>query len=155
MIEWVTVITLVLFGLVLLILELIFIPGTTVIGFVGLVSGGYGVYLGYDYFGTTTGTMILAGSIAISMVGFYFSFKSGTWHKFALNQVISSRVNEDSEPVIIGDEGKAISALRPFGSADFGTITKEVRTIGDYVDKGAKIKVIQVNGPNIIVEPVK
>lgn len=84
MLEWLTVISLIIFGLALIILEIIFIPGTTLIGILGILSGIFGLYLGYSYFGFTIGTLITTGSLLVTGLAVYRSFKSGTWDKMAL-----------------------------------------------------------------------
>lgn len=155
MAEWITVISLVIFGLFLLVLELVFLPGTTVVGFVGLLSSGYGIFLGYDYFGSATGSIILGVSTVVALLAFYQSFRSGIWKKFALSQMISSKVNEDDEPLIIGDVGRALSALRPFGTAQFGEQIREVQSLGLYIDKGSNVRIIQVAGPKVYVEKIE
>ena len=53
--SWLTVLTLLVVGLVLVIIELIFIPGTTVVGILGFIFSLVGVYLGFSYFGNQTG----------------------------------------------------------------------------------------------------
>ncbi|MFT6941450.1 MAG: membrane-bound ClpP family serine protease, partial [Cyclobacteriaceae bacterium] len=52
--DWIIVISLIVFGLGLIIVEVIFVPGTTVVGIAGLIIGTYGVYEAYSSFGTTT-----------------------------------------------------------------------------------------------------
>jgi len=155
MAEWITVISLVAFGLLMLVLELIFIPGTTVVGIVGLLSAGYGIFLGYSYFGSVTGSIIFGISGVVALLAFYQSFRSGVWKKFSLKQMISSRVNEDEGPLIIGDMGKALSALRPFGTAQFGEEIREVQSLGLYVEKGSRVRITKVLGKKIIVEKIE
>ncbi|MCA4900510.1 MAG: hypothetical protein ING88_17180, partial [Cytophagales bacterium] len=43
--EWVTIATLILIGLVLIVIEILFVPGTTVVGFVGFALMLVGVAL--------------------------------------------------------------------------------------------------------------
>jgi membrane-bound serine protease (ClpP class) len=51
----------------------------------------------------------------------------------------------------VGDRGIADSALRPSGKARFGDDYYDVTTEGLYVDAGATVRVIQVQGRNIVV----
>lgn len=150
--EWITVISLLLFGLILLVLEFIFIPGTTIVGLVGFVSMSMGVYLGYDYFGSAIGTGILVGSLSVTGATFYFALKSGFWERFALRKTITARVQEEDLPVHVGEEGIAISTLRPMGTAEFGARYIEVRTNGDFIRPGSKVRVIKTDGPRVWVE---
>ncbi len=156
MIEWITVIGLILFGLGLVIIEIIFIPGTTLVGLGGLAFAGFGIYLSYQYFGNATGTAVLISFAGISLVSFVVSFRSGVWKRFALKKAIRSKVNEGlSLGLQVGEKGKALSALRPIGKAEFRESVYEVSTIGNYVDVGQAVAIIRIDLNKIFVEPIK
>jgi membrane-bound ClpP family serine protease len=151
--EWIIVITLVLLGLALVIVEVIFIPGTTLVGVAGLVCLIVGILLSFRYFGSETGWLTLGGSTAASGVLLYTAFRTDVWRRFALKGSIDSKVNEiEVQNFFIGMEGVALSALRPMGKGEFGNITTEVRTNGEYVDAGKPIRVVKVSSNQIIVE---
>jgi membrane-bound ClpP family serine protease len=153
MAEWTIVIALVLVGLLLVIIEVIFIPGTTFVGVAGFVCMIVGVILSFRYFGSETGWITLGGSTAASGVLLYVAFKTNVWKRFALGTSIDSRVNEIEELKFpIGKEGVAVSALRPIGKGEFGAETIEVRSSGEYVEAGSRIKVIRIVNNQIIVE---
>jgi len=58
-----------------------------------------------------------------------------------------------SEPAIaIGSVGRAESPLRPIGRARFGNTFLDVVCEGDYIPKGAPLRVIEVAGHRIVVE---
>ena len=156
MIEWITVIGLVLFGLGLVIIEIIFIPGTTFVGIGGLAFAGFGIYLSYQYFGGATGTTVLLSFAGFSIATFVISIRSGVWNRFALKKAIKSKVNEGlSFGLKIGERGKALSALRPIGKGEFGEKVLEVSTIGNYVEVGQIIQIIRIDLNKIFVEPIK
>ncbi len=152
---WAIVLGLIILGLALLMVEFVFIPGTTVVGFVGLACAGYGVYLGYSYFGNTIGTGILMSTSALTLAAFYFSLKSGVWEKFALKGSIKSKVNEDHIMPILGDIGVTVSSLRPLGKADFDGDLREVASISQLINSGVKVRVVKVEGHKIWVEEAK
>jgi len=56
--------------------------------------------------------------------------------------------------VQIGDEGITLSTLRPIGKAEFNSKTYEVKTSGNYVDRGEKVKITQIESHQIVVEPI-
>jgi membrane-bound ClpP family serine protease len=155
MIDWITVLLLLISGIALLIVEIIFIPGTTVLGLVGAAMVVLGVVLGYSYFGNQTGTIVLIGTLVVGAIATALSFRAGVWGKFALHDVNRAKFNEDFTPdVTIGDEGIALSALRPIGKAEFGKQVLEVRTTGQYLTAGSRLRVIRVDENNrIFVEP--
>lgn len=155
MIEWVTVISLILFGLILIIAEVIFVPGTTIVGVVGFLFLIVGIGYSFSYFGSETGWTTVGISATLSGLILYYSFKSNVWSRFSLKSSIQSKVNEgDLESLTIGTEGQAISALRPIGKASLGDKIFEVKTMGEYLDSGSKVRVVRIIMNQIIVEPI-
>ena len=53
------------------------------------------------------------------------------------------------------DREEATDPLRPMGSAEFSGKIFEVKTNGEYVSNGTKIKIIKVQAKNILVEPIQ
>jgi membrane-bound ClpP family serine protease len=155
MIEWMTVISLILFGLALIVAEIIFVPGTTLVGLFGFAFLVAGVSLSFNYFGREIGWITVGGSAVASGVIVYFAFKSNLWGRFSLKTTSDSRVNEgELDGLATGQEGVAMSALRPSGKAELKDKTFEVRTQGAYVDSGTKIRIIKILSNQIIVEPI-
>ncbi len=157
MIEWLTVISLLLLGLVFFIGEVFFIPGITIAGLLGVAFSGAGVYLSYSYFGSDVGNMIFFASVLINSITFFYSFRSGLWKKFALNKSISSRVNEE-DPIYIlneGDVGIASTMLRPMGMVEIGGNKFEVSSNSGLIDVGKPVKIVRIDGRKILVEEVK
>jgi membrane-bound ClpP family serine protease len=155
MLNWVSVSILIVLGLILIIVELIFVPGTTIIGILGFIFAGVGIYLSFVYYGVVIGSSVLGGFLVVSGVALYVSFKGDVWKKFALKSSIDSRVNDDlKNNLMVGDYGIANSSLRPNGKAEFNEKIFEVRSNGRYVDTGEKVKIIKIESNRIIVEPL-
>ncbi|MFH1417909.1 MAG: NfeD family protein [Planctomycetota bacterium] len=55
---------------------------------------------------------------------------------------------------LIGTEGVAATALRPSGTAEFGTRRVSVVSDGEPVAQGARVRVVLIEGNRIVVEPV-
>lgn len=155
MVEWLTVLSLILFGLALVIAEIIFVPGTTFVGIAGFVFLVLGAGLSFSYFGSAMGWTTTGGTAVVSGVALYFAFKANVWGRFSLKSTSTSKVNEEELlTVAIGVEGVTVSALRPSGKAELDNKTYEVRTMGNYVESGTKIRVMQIQLNQIIVEPL-
>ncbi len=152
---WIVLISLIVIGLALIIIEVIFVPGTTIVGLFGLVCLAAGIWISFGQFGAGVGWAVTAIS-AVSAGGLtIYSFRAGAWKKFALNQTIDSKVNQDSPiPVDIGSRGIAMSSLRPMGKADFNGKEIEVSTLGDFVDTHTKVQVIKIQNRKVFVEPI-
>lgn len=154
MFEWITVISLIAFGLALIVAEIIFVPGTTLVGVLGFAFLIVGVGLSFNYFGSNTGWITVGATTVASGSVLYYSFKANVWKGFALKSSIQSKVNEgELEGLTTGQEGIALSALRPVGKAEMGNKIYEVKTLGGYVTSGTKIRIIQILSNQIIVEP--
>lgn len=155
MLMWIIIIALLLIGLTLILVELVFIPGTTVVGLLGLVFAIVGVVVSYQHLGSTVGLYVLIGMSCVTLGGLYYSFRSGAWSRFSLNSAIDSKVNEGMILAVnVGDEGVTVSSLRPMGKAEFNEKAYEVRTSGGYVDSGERIKITQIESHQIFVERI-
>ena len=153
MTEWIIISVLILFGFGLIIVEILFVPGTTIVGIFGLLMAGFGVYYTYDNFGDTTGSIVLSVSMLAFFVLLYISFKKGTWKKLMLKKEIKSKFNENlTEGFEIGDTGKAISTIKPIGNADFGGRFIEVISRDEYIEAGEMVEIIEINGNQVIVK---
>lgn len=155
MIEWITIISLILVGLIIVLVEIIFVPGTTLIGLLGFIFMVVGVGLGFRYFGSAAGWIITGSTIVTSTAALILAFKANVWGRFSLRSSIDSKVNEgEVESVTPGQEGITLSALRPSGKAELNNKTFEVRTMGKYLEPGTRIRVQQIHAHQIIVEPL-
>lgn len=152
--EWTIVISLVAIGLTLLIVEILFVPGTTLVGILGFIVLGIGVGLSFKYFGSDVGWIVLGTTAVCAGLALYISFKSNLWSRFALKDSNTGKVNENPVDLNIGDEGVTLSALRPIGKAEIKSKTFEVKTLGSYVEANQRIRIIQINLNQIFVEPI-
>jgi membrane-bound ClpP family serine protease len=154
-IEWITVISLILFGLFLIIAEVIFVPGTTLVGILGFIFLIIGVSLSFRYFGGEAGWTTIGVTAVASGLILYFSFKANVWGRFSLKSSIQSKFNEgELDSLTVGTEGLTVSALRPVGKANLGEKLYEVKTLGEYLDSGSRVRVIKIIMNQIIVEPI-
>jgi membrane-bound ClpP family serine protease len=155
MLMWIIVIALLAIGLSLIIAELVFIPGTTVIGFLGFVFAAVGIVIAYQHYGNTVGLYILIGMSATTLLTLIYSFRADSWSKFSLKTASDSKVNEGLlAALVVGEEGKTTSTLRPIGKAEFQNKQFEVKTTGDYVETGTRIRITTIHAHQIIVEPI-
>ncbi|MEM9671616.1 MAG: NfeD family protein [Cyclobacteriaceae bacterium] len=155
MLDWFSVVVLLAVGIILIVVELIFIPGTTIFGIVGLVLTAAAVVLSFVNYGNTLGFGVMGIAFVLLGIALFFSLRSGAWEKQSLKSSSKSRVNEDIQHNIWkGDKGKAVSALRPSGKVEFKETIVEVSTLGQYVDAGTEVQVIDVEPNKIVVEPL-
>lgn len=152
---WLAIILLILVGLVLIYLELIFVPGTTILGLLGLALTGIGVYMAYERHGVTSGSITLVVSLLVTVVALIWSFRSNAWSKFSLKQKIDSKVNEQyTEGLELAMKGLAVSDLKPIGKAEFNNKAYEVTSHGHLIESGSEVQIIRLLGNKIIVESI-
>jgi membrane-bound ClpP family serine protease len=153
---WLVIAALILAGLLLIIVEIVFIPGTTVVGLLGLIFTIVGIVFSYSHFGSETGFYVLLGTSLVTAGTLYLSFRKGAWKKFSHQSSIDSRVNEGMTAHLnAGEEGVSISALRPMGSAEFHGKIFEVKTNGEFVSNGVKVRIVTIRSNDILVEPIQ
>jgi membrane-bound serine protease (ClpP class) len=54
--------------------------------------------------------------------------------------------------VKVGDSGEVISKLRPTGKAKFGDAVVDVVAEADFLDKGTKVEIIEIQGNRVVVK---
>jgi membrane-bound ClpP family serine protease len=150
---WFTIIILLLLGLLFVVLELIFVPGTTFVGIIGVILTITGVFFAFQDFGTSAGWLAIGITLLANVIAIVVALRSGTWEKMGLKGTSTSRVNEDIVyDLQKGDIGKAISAMRPSGTVEFKDQLFEASTFGEYVKAGQQVRIIEIQGKTIYVE---
>lgn len=153
MMIWIAIISLIIIGLALIVIELIFIPGTTIVGMIGLVCIIAGLVMCFNNFGTSVGWLTTGGTIILSTGVFIYSFRSGAWKRFALKKTMNSKVNEATLiNVKVGDEGLATSTLRPMGKGEINGQVLEIRSFGELIESESRVRVAKVDKRKIFVE---
>lgn len=153
--DWLTIIGLIALGTFLLIAEIIFVPGTTLVGILGFVLSVFGIYLGYEYFGRTTGTIIMILTITVNTFALILAFKGQSWERFSLKNINQSHFNDDFKVQLqVGDHGKTISSLKPIGKALFKDKEVEVRSNGSYINENIEVEVFRIEPNKIFVKPI-
>ena len=146
---------LILAGIILVIVEVIFIPGTTVVGIAGVVLAIAGIAFSYWEFGSTIGFYTLISTFTVFGILIYYAFRSDSWDKLALKTSINSKNNEGFlESFQVGTEGICLSALRPVGKAEFDGRAVEVTSVDGYIDAGSHVRIKEVRAARIIVEQI-
>jgi membrane-bound serine protease (ClpP class) len=146
-------------GIGLLISEM-FIPSFGSLGILGLAAVIFGITMGaYDSGNAITSLGIAALIALVIIIVFAYIFrKRGIWNRFILSEQLTTDkgyVPQLSREKWIGQEGFALSMLRPSGLAEINGERLDVISSGDYVDKGKPVRVISVDGTRILVKEIK
>lgn len=175
---WLEII-LVIAGIVFLAVELFVLPGFGVAGTVGLMLMAAGIIMasqnhliprttrGMHQLGTSL--LVLLGSGIVSLIGFaVLSRIHGSiplLNRLVLRAPSAAESNqagapstawadtapEPRYPAAVGDMGISDSPLRPAGRARFGDAYLDVVTDGSFVDRGQRVRIIQISGNRIVV----
>jgi membrane-bound ClpP family serine protease len=149
------IILLLLLGLLFLILEILVLPGTTVLGFAGGILMVIGVWVAFSLYGLTTGLYVLGGSSVVTIAAVVMAFRAGTWNRYTLHKKLTGQVNTfDQKVLAAGTIGVAVSRLAPMGKGEFNGEYYEVTTNGEFVDATTKITIVAVSKNQIIVKPI-
>ena len=59
-----------------------------------------------------------------------------------------------AEPARVGKRGTVVTRLTPAGKAQFGDQLVDVITDGELVPAGAEVRVVEVSGNHVLVQPL-
>ena len=149
-----TVVTLILVGAALLLLETV-LPGMIagIVGFACLVAGVVMAYLNFD--GRTANLVLLTvvvGVIAGALVWFKF-FPDSRFAKIFISERTVGDIGTE-KPELLDQTGKALTPLRPSGMAVISGKRIDVVTEGPFIEPGTAVKVVAVEGMRVIVRSV-
>lgn len=163
-------------GMLLVLTELLFFPGVTLLALLGtaLMTGAL-LFAMVDFYPNQpfdfSLDVLMRPLLNLGIAVVLFVFAVSALARFLpdlpfFNRLIlatqspSGPSMEKSTPaffeprVRVGEEGVARTILRPAGKAEFGAALVDVVTDGEFLDRGAKVRVAMVEGDRVVVEPV-
>ncbi len=156
--DWFLVLTLIIVGFILLLIELFIIPGFGIVGISGLTFLGVASYIAYTKLSPLAGILISAGSLIIIFIALKLFPKTAIWKKLRLDKTETKEGGfspADSLEHLVNKEGIALTPLRPSGSAKIEGKRFDVTTEGIFLENNTKIKVVKVEGNKIVVRESK
>lgn len=150
---WFILLSLLIVGLLLVLTEILFVPGTTLVGIIGVFFTAGGIYFAFLKFDTQTAWIILLLAVVFNFSAIIYGFRSGVWSKFALKDTISSHAfDERLVGLELGMEGKAISDIKPIGKAEIGDKIYEVKSDAGLIRAGTIIYIHKLENNKIIIK---
>ena len=146
------VIFLILLGIILLLVEILLIPGVGLAGILGIASICGSSYYAFAYLSPWTGAVVTFINVVLLSVLFFFVLRSKTWRKLELNTVIDSK--PEDRTVEIGDKGVTVTCLGPMGTARFNDFSCEVTALEGMIAPGVTVEVAHIEKNKIYVKPV-
>jgi Membrane-bound serine protease (ClpP class) len=154
-IGWLSLVCLVA-GLICVIIEM-FHPGFGLPGILGSILLVVGILL----FARSILQALIMVVIILAILGVALTLvlQSASKGHLARHLVLYDSLEKDNfatDPVdleyFIGSEGKALTTLRPSGTADFNGVKLDVISEGDFIQKDSHVKIIKIEGHRIVVK---
>ncbi len=146
------IVILIILGVILLLAEILLVPGVGVAGFLGLASLIASCILSFRGFGIVTGTIIIAVCVVLVVALTIWVLRAKTWKRFTLNTKIDNSVAEGVQPLAVGDVGRTTTRLAPMGHARFDKGLYEVTSSGGMVSSGVDVEVVLIEDKKVIVK---
>lgn len=142
----------ILIGIILILAELLIIPGVGVAGVLGVLSICGASWYSFAFIGPLAGTLVTVFNVAALAVLTFFALRSRTWKKFELDTVIEKK--ESGPSVNVGDRGRTVTRLAPMGTAKINDTRMEVTALEGMIDAGTDIEVAHIENNKIFVRSV-
>ena len=150
--EIIILISLILAGLLLFIVEVFLIPGISLAGIASAISLLAAVYYSFAVIGTTAGFITLGVSSLGIILIIVWMMHSKTVDKYSLKKTLDYKDNKVKKfNIKVGDRGVAITRLALIGNADINGNIVEVRSAEGFIDENTLIYVERISGDTIIV----
>ena len=154
--EYVIIASLVLFATILLVVEVMLIPGFGFTGLLGTVSMIGAVAYAFFSIGSLEGWITLLIACAICTALFLWALYGKSLDKVALKKKIESTVKEDEiRHFAVGDRGVARTRLALIGEAEINGLIVEVKSESGFVDEGDSIEVVRVSRDTVFVKVIR
>ena len=143
------------FGFIFVIVEM-FHPGFGIPGILGIILLIAGVVLTAN---SVIEVLVLLG-IIIAILGVVLNFVLKSVTKGRLSRILILHETQRKEygytgaedlEYFVGEEGIALTVLRPSGTAEFNGIKMDVVSEGEFIPQHTKVKIIKVEGRKIVV----
>ncbi len=158
-----------LVGLGLILLEVFAIPGFGIAGIGGIlliIASLFLALVGADPFLDMRAvsmaiiqlTVALVLSIILIIVLAKFLPRTNMFKKFVLSVEEKSEegfVSHSTSEELVGKTGKALTDLRPSGTAEIDGKRVDVVTDSEFIEKGSSIEVVEVEGIRVVVKEIK
>ncbi len=145
-------------GFAFLVIE-VFIPSFGILGILGSIALVAGVVTASP--DPMNAFISLVVALVLAVIILYFVIRKyktkGIWNKFILREKLTTEqgyVSADSKTNWLGQEGVAVTPLRPSGTAQIGDQRIDVVTAGEFIASGKPVKVVKAEGTWVVVKEI-
>jgi membrane-bound serine protease (ClpP class) len=148
------VVTLILAGATLMLLETV-LPGM-IAGIIGFGCVVCGVVMAYWNFEPQTANLVLLAvlvGLTAGTMGWFKYFPESRVARLFISRGTIGSIGTD-RPELLGQSGTTVTVLRPSGTALIDGKRVDVVTEGPFVERGAVVKVVEVEGLRVVVRMI-
>ena len=147
-------------GIVLLAIEIFVIPGFGITGILGILGIVAGIFMSFGINNIAQATLVvfvslIADIILIIILARFILKSKGFKNIVALETDTAGYHSSVSYDNLLGCEGITDTFFRPSGNIIINDKKYDAITEGEFINKGAKIKVILVEGNKIVIKEIK
>jgi len=144
--------SLLIIGLILLLAEVLFVPGTTIVGILGMIVSLAGIAYAFITFEPEVAWWITGIAVIFNLAAIIYGFSSGVWNRFSLkSEIRGGTFDGRTDGLQVGMPGRTISDLKPVGKAMFDDKIYEVRSSGGFISVDTAITIIKIENNTITV----
>ncbi len=148
------VVVLLVLGVIALGVEIFIIPGFGVAGILGILAMIGGAVAAWFQYGPFWGGVAAGGTVLVTVIMSVAVLRSRTVRKrLVLDTQLSRGGGTESQELVelVGKRGTAKTDLRPAGIAEVDGRRVDVVSQGRFIEKGAPVKVVEIDGPRVVV----
>ena len=148
------IITLMLLGLLLVLADILLIPGVGIAGVLGLLAMGGSCAYAFMEMGNMTGIIVTSVNAVLLVALIIWVLRAQTWKRLSLETNIDSKAVVPEVEVSVGDKGRSVTRLAPMGTVRFGDNSLEVTSMEGLIDPGMDVQVVAIEDAKIYVSIV-
>lgn len=148
------IITLILLGLLLVLAEILLIPGVGIAGVLGLLAMGGSCAYAFMEMGNMTGIIVTSVNAVLLVALIIWVLRAQTWKRLSLETNIDSKAVVPEVEVSVGDKGRSVTRLAPMGTVRFGDNSLEATSMEGLIDPGMDVQVVAIEDAKIYVSIV-
>ena len=152
---WWIVVTLLVLGVILMLVEMLLVPGIGIAGFLSLGSLGVACWYAFTAISSAAGWWTTLAAVLLLGVMIFFALRAKTWRRFELKTEMTSQMGTEAAGVHGGDRGVAYTRLAPLGTGRFGELSCEVKSYDNkMVAAGTPLEVVAIEENKPLVKPL-
>ncbi len=151
------IVALIVVGVLLLVAELVLLPGISVAGIGAFAALVVAAVYGFVRFGILGGSLVVAAIVILCAAAVVVSLRANTWQRLSLKSTIdsASTPTPQQNDIRIGQRGETLTRLAPMGKVRIGDHTLEAKAMDAYLDPRTPIEVIGYDNTAVVVRGVR